>query len=181
VLQSAELLAVLAPMTTPDPRVEQDQRRWVDTRAALGRHRRKLAVVAEGLYPEARIPGLEQTGLIAPQSWIPDSPVPLDNVVLDLQADGAHATVTGSERESAQVRPLMSDQQRFQRYSHAIRDLARPRLFENRLCFRVLSMDWTLPVVQFQFGVMGFFRLDGHQRGPGPRDGPAPPRAGRRR
>jgi hypothetical protein len=114
-------------------------------------------VVAEALYPEARIPGLEQTGLIAPRSWIPDSPVPLDDVVLDLQADAAQAPITGSERESAQVRPLLSDQQRFQRYSHAIRDLARPRLFENRLCFRALSVDWTLPVVQFQFGVMGFF------------------------
>jgi hypothetical protein len=72
------------------------------------------------LYREARIPGLEQTGLIAPGSWIPDSPVPLDDVVHNLQADAAHAPITGSERESSQMRPLLSDQQRFQRYSHAV-------------------------------------------------------------
>jgi hypothetical protein len=83
--------------------------------------------------------------------------VPLNDVVLDLQADSPHAPIIGSERESAQVRPLLSDEQRFQRYSHAIRDLARPRLFENRLCFRMLSADWTLPTPELDFGVMGFF------------------------
>ncbi len=157
VTQSVELLTVPAPSAAADPRVELDQRRWRETRAAMGERRRQLAVAAEGLYPDARIPGLEQTGLIAPASWIPAEPVPIADVVLDLQADPTYPPITGSERESAQVRPLLSDAQRYPRYSHAVRDLARPRLFENRLCFRVLAVDWTLPVVQFQFGVMGFF------------------------
>jgi transcriptional regulator with XRE-family HTH domain len=160
VTQSAELLAILSPVETPEPHVDQDQKRWREVRATLGGRRRELAVIAEGLYPDWRIPGLEGAGLIAPPSWIPSEPVPLSNVVLDLQADTTPTTapsVTGSERESGQVRPLMSADQRYPRYSHAVRDLARPRLFENRLCFRVMSVDWTLPKVQLQFGVMGFF------------------------
>ena len=38
-----------------------------------------------------------------------------------------------------------------------MRDLASPRLFENRLCFRLLGVDWTRPAVQLDFGAMGFF------------------------
>ncbi|MDQ4094006.1 MAG: XRE family transcriptional regulator [Actinomycetota bacterium] len=38
-----------------------------------------------------------------------------------------------------------------------MRDLASPRLFENRLCFRVVGVDWTMPVAQLQFGAMCFF------------------------
>jgi hypothetical protein len=52
---------------------------------------------------------------------------------------------------------LRTAEERYRRYSHAVRDLAAPRLFENRLCFRVTGLDWTLPVVHFQFGAMGFF------------------------
>lgn len=154
---SEELLTLVASPGTADPRVQQDQELWRATRAALGGHRRALAVAAQDLYPDAQVPGLERTGVIAPSSWIPSEPVPLSAVVLDLDSHPAAPTVVGSERESAQVRPLASTDQRYRRYSHAIRDLAAPRLFENRLCFRVVGLDWTLPVVQFQFGVMGFF------------------------
>jgi hypothetical protein len=38
-----------------------------------------------------------------------------------------------------------------------VRDLTPPRLFENRLCFRVTGIDWTMPVAQLQFGAMCFF------------------------
>jgi hypothetical protein len=77
--------------------------------------------------------------------------------VLDLDEHVAAPAITGSERESVQARPLASTEQRYQRYSHAVRDLASPRLFENRLCFRVIGIDWTMPVAQLQFGAMCFF------------------------
>jgi transcriptional regulator with XRE-family HTH domain len=157
VTDSAELLALGPVPSTLDARVDQDQRRWQATRNALGTHRRALAVAAESLYPDAQVDGLEHTGLVAHKSWIPAQPVPLRDVVLDLDVDSADAVITGSERESAHVRPLISPEQRYRRYSHAVRDLAQPRLFENRLCFRVTGVDWTLPVVQLQFGAMGFF------------------------
>jgi transcriptional regulator with XRE-family HTH domain len=151
-----ELLALCVP-DTADPRVEQDQLRWCETRVALGRNRRALAVAAERLYPDAVVPGLERTGVLAAPAWIPPAPVPLGSVVLDLDGHSPPPVITGSEPESCDVRPLASAEHRYQRYSHAVRDLASPRLFENRLCFRVVGVDWTSPVVRFQFGMMGFF------------------------
>ncbi|MFD7653976.1 helix-turn-helix transcriptional regulator [Actinosynnema sp. NPDC059797] len=157
VTTSDELLTLVAAPGALDPRVEQDQKRWKDARQLLGGHRRALAVAAQQLYPDGQVPGLEGTGVIAHPSWIPPKPVPLNKVVLDLDTHSDAPAINGSETESAQVRPLASTEQRYRRYSHAIRDLASPRLFENRLCFRLVGMDWTLPVIQFQFGVMGFF------------------------
>lgn len=154
---SDELLTLVAAPSTLDPHVGQDQRRWRETREMLGNYRRALAAVAGHLYPEFVVPGLENTGVIAHPSWLPPQPVPLRSVVLDLDEHVAAAAIAGSERESALVRPLASAERRYQRYSHAVRDLASPRLFENRLCFRVVSVDWTPPVAQFQFGAMCFF------------------------
>ena len=152
-----ELLALVAAPGPLDPHVEQDQRRWRETRELLGGYRRKLAIVAEHLYPEFVVPGLENTGVITHPSWLPSEPVPLRSLVLDLDEYVAAPAIMGGERESAQVRPLASCEQRYQRYSHAVRDLTPPRLFENRLCFRVIGIDLTIPVAQLQFGAMCFF------------------------
>jgi len=146
-----------------EPHVERDQRRWRETREAMGRCRRRLAVAAEQLYPHIIIPGLERTGVIAHPSWIPSQPVPLASVALDLDERSDAPTMTGSERESCDVRPLASADRRYQRYSHALRDLASPLLFENHLCFRVTGVDWTPPGGRLWFSVIGVFRFDRHQ------------------
>ncbi|MBA2694723.1 MAG: transcriptional regulator, partial [Actinobacteria bacterium] len=152
-----ELLTLVAAPTKQDLHVEKDQQQWRDVRDALGQGRQPLAVLAEQLYPDHQVPGLEQTGVIAHQAWLPDEPIPLGQVVLD-QVDAAPPpAVSGSERESAAVRPLASAERRYRRYSHAVRDLASPWLFENRLCFRLLGVDWSRPAVQLSFGAMGFF------------------------
>jgi transcriptional regulator with XRE-family HTH domain len=87
---SDELLTLVAAPGTLDPRVEQDQRRWRETREMLGGYRRTLAAVAERLYPEFTVPGLENTGIIAHPSWLPSEPVPLRSVVLDLDEHSPH-------------------------------------------------------------------------------------------
>jgi len=83
--------------------------------------------------------------------------VPLGQIVLDRLQDESPPTITGAECESARTRPLASAEQRYRRYSHAIRDLAPPTLLENRLCFRLLGVDWSQPALQLSFGAMGFF------------------------
>jgi len=144
--------------TTPpiaEPHVERDQNEWRQVRAALGRHRRDLAVLAESLYRDHRVPGLTNTGVISTPAWIPAEPVSLDEITLVSESVVAEPTVTGEEPESGSVRPLASLEARYRRYHDAIRNLAAPRLFENRLCFRLLGLDWTQPCLRF--GQMGFF------------------------
>ena len=149
--------AVVSASPGEDPDVVEDRRRWLAVRTALGSARRILAVVAEGLYPDYRVAGLEHTGVIARPDWIPALPVPLADVALRLDADAALPLLSGGEPETAAVRPLATSAQRFRRYHDAIRELAAPRLFENRLCFRLTGLDWTAPTIRMTFGHMGFF------------------------
>lgn len=156
--QTEPLPAPLTFATAPasaEPHVERDQDEWRQVRSALGRHRRDLAVLAESLYRDHRVPGLKNTGVISTPNWIPAEPVPLDEITLTLDSVVAEPTITGEEPESAPVRPLATIDARYRRYHDAIRDLAAPRLFENRLCFRLLGLDWTQP--SMHFGPMGFF------------------------
>ena len=155
--ETGELMAILSTPGEQDPQVEKDQADWKRVREQLGGSRRALAVLAEQLYPEYRVPGLENTGVITHPSWLPPEPIPLHQVVLDRLEDAGEPAITGSERESELVRPLASRTHRYKRYSHALRDLAPPRLFENRLCFRLLDVDWSRPTEQLRFGSMGFF------------------------
>lgn len=156
--QTDPLPVPLTFATTPataEPHVERNQDEWRQVRAALGRHRRELAVLAESLYRDHRVAGLKNTGVISTPAWIPTEPISLDEITLISDSVVAEPVVTGEEPESGSVRPLASPEARYRRYHDAVRDLAAPRLFENRLCFRLLGLDWTQP--RLQFGQMGFF------------------------
>ncbi|TCP43652.1 hypothetical protein EV191_12152 [Tamaricihabitans halophyticus] len=150
----APLTFASVPATT-EPHVERDHDEWRQVRSALGKHRRDLAVLAEALYRDHRVPGLKNTGVISAPTWIPAEPVPLDEITLTLDSVVTEPTITGEEPESGPVRPLATIDARYRSYHDAIRDLAAPRLFENRLCFRLLGLDWTQP--SMHFGQMGFF------------------------
>src|SRR5690606_25636193 len=88
--------------------------------------RRDLAVLAEALYRDHRVPGLKNTGVISAPTWIPAEPVLLDEIMLTLDSVVAEPTITGEEPESGPVRPLATIDARYRRYHDAIRDLARP-------------------------------------------------------
>lgn len=141
----------------PDPRAEQDQARWREVRHQLGRRRRALAVLAEELYPDRRMAGLEGTGAIAHPSWICADPIPFEDITLVLDSAAPRPLITGTERETTAVRPLQTPDGRYRCYHHAVRDLAAPTLFENRLCFRLLELDSMATGVTMRFGEMGFF------------------------
>ncbi|MFI0464690.1 transcriptional regulator [Saccharopolyspora sp. 5N102] len=156
--QTVPMAAPLTFATTPaatEPHVERDQDEWRQIRSALDRHRRDLAVLAESLYRDHRLPGLENTGVISSPGWLPAEPVPLDEITLTLDSATAEPAITGDEPESAPVRPLASIDTRYRCYHDAIRDHATPRLFENRLCFRLVGLDWAKP--HMRFGQMSFF------------------------
>lgn len=130
-----------------DPRVTHSRDEWIRTRQALNIHRRTLTGLAADVYPEwARV---ATTGLIADPAWIPDRPVPLDAITLTHDRQAPAPLYDGAEPESAHVRPLCTITKPYGRYTQAIRDLAHPRLFENRPAWRLTALDWAT-------GRMGF-------------------------
>lgn len=136
---------------------DSEQEHWRCVRSRLGAHRRALAIAAERYYHPWRVPGLTDSGAITHPDWLPDVPIPLDQLRLVLDSQAPAAAVTGAEPASAGVRPRRPAGPRYRRYHHAIRDLHAPTLFENRLCFRLLNMDWDAPEIALSFGQMGFF------------------------
>jgi transcriptional regulator with XRE-family HTH domain len=137
-------LAFLDEETTipaEDPRVTHSREQWVRTRQALNVHRRTLTGLAAGVYPDTA--RLDDTGLITGPGWIPDRPVPLDGITLTHDPYAPDPRLDGTEPESAHVRPLCTLTRPYGRYTSAIRDLAHPRLFENRPAWRFTQIDWT--------------------------------------
>src|SRR5580704_17547104 len=120
-------------------RVAPTSARWREERTYLNAHRHELAVRAQQLYPEAW--RLEGTPLLARASWLPESPLPLDQVVVSWQAEVAGAGVTGREPASSGVRPLRAAGGQYACYADSVRELSRPRLFEDRVCYSILSVD----------------------------------------
>jgi len=142
------------PQVVPaDPRVLRSQAEWRTTRRALNANRNALAQIAAGMYPSDQI---GQTGAITRPGWIPDKPVPLDAIRLDYDQDARPPAIDGTEAESRSVRPLASLTRPFGRYTHAIRDIDPPRLFENRASWRLLDVDWDAN--RLTFGDCTFFQ-----------------------
>jgi hypothetical protein len=82
---------------------------------------------------------------------MPDTPVDLTDIALTWRPDPPTPQLDGRGPESAGVRPLMASGERYDRYSRALRDLARPRLFDNRVSYRLMDLAWAGPQ-----GILGF-------------------------
>ncbi|MER7166750.1 helix-turn-helix transcriptional regulator [Micromonospora sp. NPDC000207] len=147
-----------------DPRVVESQERWRATRRALNANRHALAQVAAGLYPGRALAG---TGLIAGDGWIPERPVDLAAVALTERPNAEHPVLDGSEREAARLLPDQGLSRPYPRYTTAVRDLARPRLFEDRHAWRLLGVDWSRPGLEFgdmtYFGAADVFEALAHE------------------
>jgi hypothetical protein len=138
--------------------VPQSQTRWLRTRFYLNAHRHELALAAQDLYPAAwRVAG---TPLLAGPGWLPGAPVPLDRVTLTWRP-GRHRTGTdGTGPESAAIRPPASDRgEPFASYSAALGALARPGLYENRLCYRLLDAAASPAAAHLAFGEGSYFEM----------------------
>lgn len=161
-----ERLGVLpdnSPDATPSPvhvsdrpgPVRDSQQLWRRVRRELNTHRAPLGDLAAELYPEDwRLPG---TTVLAPPSWLPHGPVDLTDITLAWLPGSPTPTVDGRAPESAGARPLMASGARYDRYSRALRDLARPRLFDNRVSYRLLSVDWAEGRGRLGFNYTSYF------------------------
>lgn len=117
----------------------KSQDAWRSERDLLNRSRFELTQRAVTGLPDAlRVAG---TPLLAQPGWIPDTPVPLDAVRLEWAGESPPAPITGREASLLGSLPLAEDGAPFGRYADAVEALARPRLFENRECYRLLAVD----------------------------------------
>jgi transcriptional regulator with XRE-family HTH domain len=118
--------------------VAASQREWLAVRKFLGTNRGTLTKAVYGLYPESM--RVRDTGILMPPEWRLAKPVDLSAVRLQWQEETPRPDINGGERETRRVRPLFTGSRDYSRYHRAMRDLARPRLFENRLCYRLLDV-----------------------------------------
>jgi transcriptional regulator with XRE-family HTH domain len=139
-----------------NPEVAASQEQWLHTRRLINAHHTELAKAAAQLYPDDVRVGT--TGLVARPEWISGSPlVDLANVEIALDSHAPEPLMDGTEDVSSHTRPLWSAERRYQRYSHAVRDVARPKLFENRPSWRLLDVKFAGGGARLAFGHMNYF------------------------
>lgn len=139
-----------------DPRVERSQMEWRAARQDLNARRDALNRLAPRLYePTVR---LGTTGLLVHPEWMAPSPVDLAGIALELRT-GEAAVLNGTEPQGSGSLPLATPATRYRRYSHAVRDLAASRLFDNRLSYRLLELDWSVPGGRMAFGHTTYFEM----------------------
>ncbi|GLX06193.1 hypothetical protein [Microbispora sp. NBRC 16548] len=108
---------------------------WAEVRRRLDGHRHELTVAADRLYPGP--PRAGSTRLLTRDGWIPATPLDLREVRLRWVEDAPAPAVTGREPEAAALLPEGAGA-----YPDALGTLARPRLFEDRTCYRLLEVAW---------------------------------------
>jgi len=137
-----------------DRQAADSQHGWLRTRRMLNKHRSELTQLAASLYPSSV--QLASTGILAPRDWLPERPIDLSSIKLGL-GDTPLPAVNGRQAETRPVRPLVSAGRHYETYHRAMRDLDRPRLFENRVCYRLLEVNW--PEVRLTLDHMRYFDM----------------------
>lgn len=108
---------------------------WLRVHRHLGSYRYELGVAAHDLYP--RVERVAATPLLTAPGWLPQRPVPLDAMVLEL--DRSHGPSFGVPEP---------------RHSESVARLAPPAVFENRPTYRLLDavLDDDRPRMRFGTG-----------------------------
>ncbi|WP_242903978.1 hypothetical protein [Actinomadura terrae] len=107
-----------------------EEQRWRDERDALNAGRARLGEIAGGLYPD--VPRVAGTPLLCREGWVPDAPIPLEDVRLEWEADPAPPSV----RDPSDGLPSG-----YRTYAAAMAALAKPATFEDRPSHRLLAAD----------------------------------------
>jgi hypothetical protein len=128
---------------------------WLHVRARLTENRYQLAVEAASEFPiGATVLG---TPLLAQPTWIPHRPIPLGSIGLRLDRDAHFNGVTGREEALQRILPIQDNGSPFESYAEAIRDLARPAVFDDRPTYRLVEADLAGPEPHLRFGHGSYF------------------------
>ncbi|MGP3950981.1 helix-turn-helix domain-containing protein [Streptomyces sp. 7N604] len=133
----------------------ESEQQWRQVRDYLNRNRFDLTQIAVQSFPEAlRVAG---TPLLARPHWVPGSPVPLGDVQLSWSNTRMPTPISGMESELGHILPRREDGTAYSLYSDAVGALARPRLFENRDCYRLLDVESSGQEPRLHFGRGRYF------------------------
>lgn len=131
--------------------------RWKAVRQTLNKNRHALSKVAADLYWDPiRIEG---TTCITVPEWMPAEPVDLSAIELSWAGETAPPPITATDPEAAPYRGQAVDGRPYNRYSQAIRALARPTLFDNRGSYRLLDLQWDSAGGRMRFGYTTYFDM----------------------
>jgi hypothetical protein len=141
-------------------RVADSQEEFKAERAALNESRNSLglraAIAHQSSDPTLRIVG--PAGHLSRDGLIFESPIPLSQLKLHWREEegGNSADVIEAGRG---VLPLISMRRRFLTYSDAMAKICRPRIFENRLCYRLVNLDTTGQILELTFARTKYFEM----------------------
>lgn len=130
--------------------VERDHARWRAQRDAISSNRAELVRNALKSRPENE--HLSNVLLTSP-CWNPPKPISIEHVAISV----SHKKTDLRPPERSPSLPLERRSVRYTRYSSALRDLARPRLLEDRLSYRVLDLAVTGTSVSLTCELMTYF------------------------
>ncbi|QWF78908.1 XRE family transcriptional regulator [Amycolatopsis sp. CA-230715] len=133
--------------------VTASEQEWLTTRAYLRDHRRALDARAAESHPGARV---LDTALLASREWLPDTPIPLDTIDLDLDTTHEKAPDVNGAQAQAWL-PVKSDGTRYSTYSQAVGTLAAPTVFEDRPTYRLLNAELHGTEPRLRFGLGSYF------------------------
>lgn len=131
---------------------------WRLVRRTLNRNRHELTATAARLYWDS-VP-IEGTTCITRPNWTAPMPLDLDSIRLEFDADAPPPICDGTEVESEPYRPMRPNGlSRYTRYSQAVRAIARPTLFENRMSYRLLDVSFDESGGRMAFGSTTYFDM----------------------
>jgi len=140
-----------------DGAVRRSQQEWLRARAYLNASRHELSGAAARLYPPSLL--VAGTNLLASPGWLPDAPIPLEQVMLSWTPGWPPRDVDGTEPRAAATRPLRDSAGRFGCYAAALGALNRPGIFEDRACYRLLGASAAPGAESLSFGEGRYFEV----------------------
>jgi hypothetical protein len=136
--------------------VTASQAHWREARRYLNAHRHELSQsAARHLYAGHLRVGA--TDLLTSPDWTPAVPIPLEAVSLAWTETAPAPQIDGTEPETAHIRPLRNEKQRFPTYAAAMGELAKPGLFEDRPCYRLTDVALDDGCADLTFGSATYF------------------------
>ncbi|WP_433574878.1 hypothetical protein [Nocardia brasiliensis] len=129
------------------------ERTWMDTRAFLRERRSALDTEAAQSYPSAST--VADTPLLTRPEWIPQGPLRLEDIDLELIPTRRHEGAAGGIKAAGL--PIRATGEPYGSYAEAVGEIAAPAVFEDRPTYRLVGADLAGSQPRLRFGLGSYF------------------------